>query len=484
MFVGMYRIVIVGGGIAGLAAAWELVSSAPDVEVTILEQTDRVGGKLRREKVGGHLVDVGAEAMLALRPEARHLIEEIGAGADLVTPATVAASVYSYGALHPMPPRSMMGIPQQPGDAAGILSDAEVARLAAPEPVPPLESDASVGDYVAAALGDAVVDRLVEPLLGGVYAGQARKLSLAATMPQLYARAVDGEPPVAYGTQKHEATSPGPKPPPATPDSEKLSAPSPSPFIGLRGGVGRLPEIVADAVRERGVQIRTGVTVRGIAPQPAGGWRLTCGPTTDVEHVYADAVILTTPAAATRKLLEPVAPEAAELIAGIETASAAVVTFAFPSAQMPDLAGSGFLVPPVEGFTVKASTFSSNKWAWMPEQFPDVTYVRASLGRHGDEAALQRSDDDLADLALTDLTGILGVTLPAPIGVHVQRWGGGLPQYGVGHLDRIALLRKEITNHAGLQVAGAAYDGVGIPAVIASGRRAAQDLAATAGLRD
>ncbi|CCH73879.1 Protoporphyrinogen oxidase (fragment) [Nostocoides australiense Ben110] len=151
---------------------------------------------------------------------------------------------------------------------------------------------------------------------------------------------------------------------------------------------------------------------------------------------------------------------------------------------MPDLAGSGFLVPPVEGFTVKASTFSSNKWAWMPEQFPDVTYVRASLGRHGDEAALQRSDDDLADLALTDLTGILGVTLPAPIGVHVQRWGGGLPQYGVGHLDRIALLRKEITNHAGLQVAGAAYDGVGIPAVIASGRRAAQDLAATAGLRD
>lgn len=460
---------------AGLAAAWELLSGPGRVSVTVFEATDRPGGKLRQEWVGGHLVDVGAEAMLGLRPEAATLIEEIGAGDQLVTPATMAATIYSYGALHPMPPRSLMGIPQSPQDARGILRPADLDRLAAPVTLPPVTGDVSVGDYVAAALGDGVVDRLVEPLLGGVYAGYSRELSLAATLPMLYPRAVAGAPLVG------SAASGGPPAPGGT--SGAAPAAPPPAFIGLRGGVGRFPGLVRAAIERRGATIRTGVTVRELR-HTGGSWTLIAGSTTDPETIAADAVILAVPPPATRRLLQQLAPAAADELGAIECASMVVATFAFPAPAMPALAGSGFLVPPVEGRFVKASTFSSSKWGWLAESVPEVVYVRASLGRHREEAALQRPDEELLAAALADLRGILGIDLPAPIDTHVQRWGGGLPQYAVGHLDRIGLVRKAIGEIEGLEVAGAAYDGVGIPAVIGSGRRAARVIAEQLGLRD
>lgn len=454
---------------AGLAAAWELLREpGGDLNVTVLEATDRPGGKLRQERVGGHLVDVGAEAMLGLRPEAATLIEEIGAGDQLVTPATMAATIYSYGALHPMPPRSLMGIPQSPQDARGILRPADLDRLAAPVTLPPVTGDVSVGDYVAAALGDAVVDRLVEPLLGGVYAGYSRELSMAATLPMLYPRAVAGAPLV--GT------------PATTPSGGAPAAPPPA-FIGLRGGVGRFPGLVRAAIEERGATVRTGVTVRELR-HTGGSWTLTAGSTTDPETIAADAVIVAVPPPAARRLLADLAPAAADQLGAIECASMVVATFAFPAAAMPALDGSGFLVPPVESRFVKASTFSSRKWGWLAESVPEVVYVRASLGRHREEAALQRPDEELLAAALADLRGILGINLPAPIETHVQRWGGGLPQYAVGHLDRIAVVRNAVGEIEGLEVAGAAYDGVGIPAVIGSGRRAARVIAEQLGLRD
>ena len=458
----MYRIVIVGGGLAGLAAAWELTST-PGVAVTVLESTDRVGGKLRQEIIGGHLVDVGAESMLATRPEARALIAEIGAGHLIVAPATTAACVWSRGALHPMPPRSLMGIPRQPADAAGILSPDEVAQVAAYQPLPPLTGDTSVGDYLAAAFGPALVDRLVEPLLGGVYAGQSRQLSLAAALPTIFAKAVAGES--------------------ILPPAEGAQPPVGSPFLGLTGGVGTLPTLLADAIREREGVIRTGVTVR-VLDRVTAAWRLTCGPVPEPEVIEADAILIATPPPSARRLLAPHAPDAAQVLAGIGLASMAVATFAVRSDEWPPAPGSGFLVPPIEGRAIKASTFSSAKWGWLAETIPDLTYVRASLGRAGEEAMLQRSDRELLDLAWRDLGDILGAALPTPLDAHVQRWGGGLPQYAVGHLDRIAMLRKEIDELPGVEVAGAAYEGVGIPAVIGGARAAAQRLLGAAGLRD
>lgn len=476
----VHRIVIVGGGMAGLSAAWELLGGAGgpsgEIEVTLLESSDRVGGKLRREEVGGRLVDVGAEAILATRPEAVALLTEIGAHAQIVTPATMAASVFSRGRFHPLPPGTLMGIPGDPGAAAGLLTDAEIERARDERPVAPIHADVSVGDYVGDALGEAIVDRLVDPLLGGVYAGSARGLSLAATLPGVYAAATAGRGLLAT------AASVAPSPRPAADPASEMSAPAP--FIGVRGGVGRLPGLTADAITARGGHIRTHATVTELLPGD-GGWEVvaTCAEGGVSRH-QADAVVLALPAAATRGLLEAHSSAAADALGRIEAASVAVVTFAFETATLPTLTGSGFLVPPIEGHPVKASTFSSAKWGWLAEASPAVTFIRASLGRHGDEADLVLDDGLLARLAFADLCALLGVDLPEPLDVHVQRWDAGLPQYAVGHLTTVSSVDAAMGSVPGVEVAGAAYRGVGIPAVIASGRDAARAVLTTLGLRD
>ena len=457
------RVVIVGGGIAGLSAALAVLEELPSAQVTVLEGSDRLGGKLRREQVGGYLVDVGAESVLALRPEAVELVARIGADDELVTPATTAASVWSRGALRPLPRATLMGVPSDPESARGILTDDEVARLADEQPWPggALTQDVSVGDYVATRLGPAVVDRLVEPLLGGVYAGHARRLSMQATMPVLWARATRGEslvsaPAAPPASQQGNGAPPAPRPP----------------FIGVAGGVGRLPGLVADDVARRGATLRTGAVVRELQ-RTASGWRLVLGSAAAPEVVDADAVLICLPPAPAARLLAPHASAAAETLSGIETASSAVVTLAVQRAGTEDLTGSGFLVPPVEGRTIKASTFSFRKWAWTDALSDDVVHVRASFGRAREEADLQRDDDDLVAVAVAELGEALGRKLPTVLDAHVQRWGGGLPQYAVGHVDRVATIRADIARMPGLEVAGAVYDGVGIPAVIASATRAA-----------
>jgi oxygen-dependent protoporphyrinogen oxidase len=244
-------------------------------------------------------------------------------------------------------------------------------------------------------------------------------------------------------------------------------------FASLRGGIGRLPGHLADQLIARGVEVRVGATVRGLRRDLAG-WTLTIGPTVaEVESTF-DAVVLATPATPTARLLATAAPRSAELLRGVEYASMAIVTIALDGPPPEWLDGSGFLVPPVEGLTIKASTFSSVKWPWLKEEHPDLTFLRASIGRHREEATLQRGDADLVETTLDDLATVLGRGLPAPVDVHVQRWGGGLPQYAPGH--RVLVERARADLPAGLALGGAAYDGVGIPACVGSGRRAATDL--------
>ncbi len=202
--------------------------------------------------------------------------------------------------------------------------------------------------------------------------------------------------------------------------------------------------------------------------------------------VEADAVVLAVPPAPTARLLAGVAPTAARALGGVETASMAVVTLAVRRDGLPALPGSGFLVPPVEGRAVKASTFSGAKWAWVGALDHDLVHLRASLGRAGEEAVLQRDDADLVTLAVAEVGEALGAPLPPVVDHHVQRWGGGLPQYAVGHVDRVATVRADVARLPGLEVAGATYDGVGVPAVVASATRAAaaavHHLTAAAGL--
>ena len=450
------RTAVVGGGIAGLAAARELAAAGDDV--VLLEGSPEVGGKLRLAEVAGVTVDVGAEAMLARRPEGIDLAT--GLGLDLVHPVTTSSRIWTRGALRPLP-RSVMGVPADLDQlaASGVLSDEGLARARAEVAAPAPDHDVSVGELIASHLGDEVVDRLVEPLLGGVYAGHARALSARATVPQVVAL-LDRDPSLVAAASRVPANAP------ATPV-----------FAGLAGGVGRLPQALA---RDGGFTVRTGATVRA-ARRTATGFELTVGPTVAPEAVACDRLVLATPAAPTARLLADLAPVAAAELVAVEYASMAVVTLAF---RVEDVAGvaaldeaSGFLVPPVDGRTIKASTFSATKWGWVREAgaAAGVLLLRTSVGRHREEATLQRSDEELVAVSLADLADATGLAA-APVDAFVQRWGGGLPQYAVGHLDRVARIRADVARVPGLAVCGAAYDGLGIPACIASAHRAVADL--------
>ncbi len=475
------RVAVVGGGISGLSAAWELSCSGADLSVSVLEGTERVGGKLRLHEVAGHLVDVGAESILARRPEALTLIHELGLDAAVVHPDAVGASIVSGGRRWPMPRGTLMGVPSDPETVRGLLTDAEVDRLVAENLTAPSERDVAVGTFIDQRLGSAVTDKLIEPLLAGVYAGHSRHLSLDVAVPALYRASRDGTSVLEVaraaalaataGSGTGAGTGLGQRPGLGT--GTGAAAPV---FASLTTGVGSLPLILTERLRERGVEVRTGTTVRGIrAPSgDRGGWVVLSGPTIAEVEEHFDAVVLATPAAPAARLLTGVAPVSALALGAIEYASMAIVTIALDSSDggLDSIAGSsGFLVPPTEPLTIKAATFSSSKWPALRERTVGTTYLRASIGRHREVTTLQRSDEALAAITMTDLATVLGHPLPDPAAVHVQRWGGGLPQYAVGHRSLIERARQGLP--PGLTICGAALDGVGIPACVGSGRAAA-----------
>jgi oxygen-dependent protoporphyrinogen oxidase len=474
-------IAIVGGGIAGLAAALFLSDSG--AAVTVLEGSPRLGGKLAVSEVAGVAVDEGAEALLARRPEGIDLIGAVGLDGQLVWPGTTAAGIWTRGQLHPLPRRQFMGVPADTDELgrSGILSAAGLARARteADRPATARTGDASVASYVGARFGQELVDRLVDPLLGGVYAGRSDQLSFEATLPALAqaaqrhrslaaaARSLLPDPGAPAG--RTAAPTAGDRPPAAG-----RGAPGGSPvFTTLAGGLGTLPGAVA--VRS-GAEVRTAAMTRELA-RTAGGWRLVIGSARSPELLDADAVILALPARPASRLLAATSPAAAAALGEIGYASMAVVTLAYPRAAFPSLPqGSGYLVPAVDRRPVKAVTFSSVKW---PHLQPDgqLVLVRCSVGRVGEEAVLQRDDSELAAIAGADLAAATGVT-GAPVASRVSRWGGGLPQYTVGHLDRVARVRAAVADQPGLAVCGAAYDGIGIPACIATARLAAGQVQA------
>ncbi|MFJ9078929.1 protoporphyrinogen oxidase [Streptomyces sp. NPDC102278] len=461
------HVVVIGGGIAGLAAVHRLL--ADGLRVTLLEAGPRLGGKLRAGELAGLPVDLGAESVLARRPEAVDLARAVGLGEALQPPATATAHLWTRGALRPMPRGHVMGVPGDVGPlaASGVLSAEGLARVEAEHALPPTEigEDVAVGEYVAARLGREVVDRLVEPLLGGVYAGDAYRISMRAAVPQLFeaarAHALLGD--GVREIQRRAQARPGPAGPV---------------FAGIEGGIGRLPLAVADACRAAGARISLDTPVREIVRTPEG-WRVAAGS----EVIEADGVVLAVPAGAAARLLDDLAPTAAVELRDVDYASMALVTMAFRRSDLPaaiaDGGASGFLVPPVDGRTIKASTFSSNKWAWAGAD-PDLFLLRTSVGRHGDEGDLARDDADLMEVSLGDLGAAVGLAA-RPVASTVTRWDAGLPQYPVGHLDRVARIRAAVSALPGLAVCGALYDGVGIPACVASAGKAADTV--LAGLR-
>lgn len=457
------KVAVVGGGVTGLAAAYRLrVLLGPAAEIVLLEGSRRIGGALRTVELGGVALDVGAEAFLLRRPEASALVEELGLSAELTHPSRAKPTVHAGGRTAALPTRTVLGLPGAAADVADVLSAAAVARLAA-EPSVPLHwvpgQDSAVGTLLRERAGDELVDRLVDPLLGGVYAGRADALGLRATVPAV-AAALD------RGAGSLLAAADAVLGPPPAPGAARTPV-----FATLRGGLGALVQALA---RASGAEIRLGLPVRGLARIPTG-WRLERGSAARPEYLEVDAVLLAVPAPALRRLLADPVPAGATAAGRVEVASSVVVGLALPAAAARSLPEtSGVLVAAGEPMSVKAFTFSGCKWAQAAT--PEVLLVRGSLGRHGEAAMLQRDDAELVEIVRADLAALTGVTAE-PVGAVVARWGGGLPQYAPGHLDTVETLERVVAAQPGLAVAGALLHGLGLPACIGTADAAAHRLA-------
>ncbi|HEV7208748.1 MAG TPA: protoporphyrinogen oxidase [Mycobacteriales bacterium] len=436
----MARVAVVGGGIAGLAAGYAAAQAGH--AVTVYERAGILGGALRTGTLGGLELEEGADAFLIRVPEALELARQVGC--TVVHPASGQAQVYAAGRLRPLPPGTVLGVPGGLRGLRPVLSRRGLARAGMDRllPASALGDDPAVGLLVRRRLGAEVLDRLVDPLLGGVYAGSATGLSVQATAPLL-----------AAPRRSLLATVAARRP-----------APSGGPVFGsVIGGQGEFVAALARALLGAGGQVRTGETVTALARDGAG-WRLGLGPTGRRENAHADVVILAVPAPRAARLLADQLP--APLLPATAYASVAIVGLLYrPGTPLPP--GSGFLVAPSARRVVKAVSFVGQKWGHPPDA-PVV--VRASIGRYRAEVDLQRPDLELAGLAAAELAAMAGVP-GRPQAHRVTRWGGALPQYAPGHLTRVRALRAALP--AGLAVCGAAYDGVGIPACVRSGQAAA-----------
>lgn len=456
-------LVVVGGGVAGLAAAWEAVQLG--ASVTVLEAAERIGGKLVTSDlhVDGSVlrIDEGADAFLARVPDAVGLCRELGLDDEFVTPATGRAHVWFDGALRPLPEHHVLGVPLDADEVAatGLLSAAAVERLRTePEhPGAPPVGDVSVGDHLGERLGREVVDHLVGPLVGGISAGDVDRLSLEAVTPQLNEAARRGGSLLRSLLEQRAAS-----------DQE-----SPV-FHGLRGGSARLVEVLSERLTGAGARLETSVDVRDVSFDDDGRASIR----TDGRSIDADGVVLATPAAVAAGLLDRLSPQAAEELRSILTTSVALVTLVYDRSDVPGpLDGSGFLVPRSAGLFLTAASWGSNKWA----HWDDGRHVvlRASAGHRNDGRVDDLDDGAVAALLRADLATTMGI-VAEPRATRVSRWTDAFPQYEVGHLERLERIDAALHRNAPrVRLAGMSYRGVGIPASIRSGRTAARSLLTT-----
>lgn len=454
-------LVVVGGGIAGLAAAWEAVRT-PDVDVTVLEATGRLGGRIVTSAVDGLAVDEGADAFLARVPWALDLCRELGLEGELVSPAARNAYVYSRGALRPLPATQVLGVPLDLDDpalgaivsAAGLEDARRAVAAAGPE-----TADDTIAAVLRRQVGQEVTERLADPLVGGINAGDTNRLSLRAVVPQLAAAAEHPRGLVAGLREQRTEHPPDP------------TAPV---FHGLPGGTEQLVDALGRELAEQGATLRAGSPVVALERTPGGRTRLSVGPPEE-GTVVADRVVLATPGPVTSGLLADGAPDAADSLASVDHASVALITLVVDRDHLDRaLDGSGFLVPRTEGLDLTACSWASSKWAHLAD--PDRAVLRASVGRAGSSGALERDDEGLVRLVREDLATTMGLRRE-PRAYRVSRWPRSFPQYAPGHLQLVDDVEAELDDRLpGVAVAGWTYRGIGIPASIQSGREAARRL--------
>lgn len=479
----MSRLVVLGGGITGLAAAWE-ASHEQRVEVIVLESDERIGGKIRTSPiddgvgsvsalavndvadgellVGEKVIDEGADAFLARVPDAVQLCRELGLEDELTQPAIGRAQVFVDGQLRFLPSDTVLGVPLDFDAlaASGLVSPEGVER-ARQEPERDWSApvgDVSIGEFLTERYGREVVENVVAPLIGGINAGQVDHLSLAAVTPQLADAAADG------GSLTEALRRRVPPTPLTTPV-----------FHALLGGTERLIQVLADALRARGVTIETGVRALGCSvSQGAVHVDVTRGDA-GTNTVTTDEMVVCTPARSAARILGSVSSDATAALDAITYSSVALVTFVFDRDDLPGpLDASGFLVPHDAGLLLTAASIGSSKWT----HWDDGRHVvlRVSAGHAGDDRGIEFSDADLVHGLQADLHTTMGISA-APLAARISRWPDGFAQYQIGHLDRVAAIEAALERDCPqIRVAGASYRGLGIPACIRQGRNAVRAL--------
>lgn len=472
-----------GGGISGLVAALRL--SQAGVDVTVVEP-DRLGGKVQTSMVAGRPVDEAADAFLLRVPWALALCHDLELDGELVSPAERQAHVFVDGHRRLLPSGHVLGVPTDLDAlaASGLVSPASVERARrdldlgrlATDPSGPegdaglcvggdigdAGGDVAVGAYLRGRLGDEVVDRLVDPLVGGINAGDTAALSLAAVVPQLDAAARSGDPSLIRSCRAQRERI------------QALDGSSDAPIFATPiGGMARLVDALLAFMP--GVDIRTGRHVVAVDVAPSERAVVTLD---DASVLEAGAVVLALPAHVAGPLLRPVAPEAADLLAGIGHASVSMLTLAFDRGDVGEVAGaSGCLIPRDQGALATAVSYATSKWAQLRDPGRDDVILRVSAGRHGDDRHLDLDDADLTARILDDLDQVIGIN-GGPTEVRVSRWPRSFPQYAPGHLRRVDTIETALAATP-VRLAGMALRGVGIPACIRSAEDAATALGAT-----
>lgn len=455
-----HRVVVIGGGVTGLTAALSIIADSPTpVQVTVLESKDRVGGIIRTSPFAGlPAVDEAADAFLVRVPHAQQLATELGLGAALTAPTGAHASVWHNG-LHDIPGDLLLGVPAKTRAFAmsTLFSPLGKARAAIEPLLPRTVDNDSVGHYVRKRFGREIHERLVDPLVGSIYAADTDSFSMAA-VPQLAALTAERSMLLAAGRARKAAAKN------AKPGAPIFGAP-------IRG-MGALIETLTQRVTALGAQIVLNSRVNSITKS---GHHYHVH--TDGMQYECDAVVVASPARHSAPFIQDLDHRASELLAEWNHASVVLITLAIPAKDWPaKLTGSGYLVPKPDQRWVTAASFGSNKWAhWRPADGSMI--VRVSLGRDGLDV-MHFDDEKLLNLALADMKLHLGFDIE-PTEVRLSRWAESFPQYRPHHFARLAEVEHSLSAKApGIVFAGASYRGIGIPACVQQARSAGESTLA------
>lgn len=450
-------VVVVGGGITGLTAAYALGRAG--IPTLLVEATNRLGGKVRTERVDGFLVESGPDSFISYRPAALELCRELGLGDAIIAPTDPrVVNVRTRGRFVRLPDGMGLVLPTRlrPFVTTRLFSPFEKVRMGLDLVLPRggHDGDVAVGAFLRRRLGGALVERLAGPLLGGVYGTPIDEMSLDAVVPQLREAERDHRSLLLASLAQGRARKQG-------------GEGGGSPFVSLAGGMGQLTDALGEALEALpSVTVRTSTQVAGLERQgPGFALRLAGG-----ERLHADAVVLTSPAPIAAGLLDSVAPDAAQCLRTIPHGSSGVVSLGYRAAQFPEpLVGHGFLVADGEPLSIRACTWSSGKWAGRAPE--GMVLVRAFIESTGGRL-LAGPDTEIAAAARRDIEATMGAR-GDPVLTCVARSIDQMAHYTVGHLDRVAAAFESLAGVPNLVLAGASYRGVGLPDCIAQGRAAA-----------